>query len=290
MRERDPGSGGFGGKAGSDSGGTRQFHSSNGNGGRNGFQFNVPNNMFADFLRHSGGAGTDGELDNEELASVFGSKDKPDSAAGPSLRRPGEHHDQPRIGSPEVEVVERPLPLTLEEMFRGATKNMKIDRETYDPVTGKTSTQDRILEVPIKKGLLAGSKIKFTDVGDSREGVTQDLHFIIIDVRWLGFRSEFSATDRCPILETTRALHTRQTRSSSQGKDKYSQSLVWPGTPRPNIRWSRQDQTGRSRLQVRASQSQERGDLTVGVEIDFPTSLTPWQKAGLQRIFEDNQG
>ena len=77
---------------------------------------------------------------------------------------------------------EKPLAVTLEEMFSGTTKKLKIKRKTYDQATGKQSTQDRILEVPIKKGLKAGSKIKFSDVGDQVEGGTQDLHFVVQEV------------------------------------------------------------------------------------------------------------
>lgn len=87
-----------------------------------------------------------------------------------------------RAPQPEVTVVEKPLPVSLEELFNGTTKKMKIKRKTYDPATGKQSIQDRILEVPIKKGLKAGSKIKFSDVGDQVEGGTQDLHFVVSEV------------------------------------------------------------------------------------------------------------
>lgn len=87
-----------------------------------------------------------------------------------------------RAPTPEVTVVEKPLPVTLEELYNGTTKKMKIKRKTYDQATGKQSTQDRILEVPIKKGLKAGSKIKFSDVGDQVEGGTQDLHFLVTEV------------------------------------------------------------------------------------------------------------
>jgi DnaJ-class molecular chaperone len=87
-----------------------------------------------------------------------------------------------RAPEPEVTVVEKTLAVSLEELFNGATKKLKIKRKTYDSGTGKQSTQDRILEVPIKKGLKAGSKIKFSDVGDQVEGGTQDLHFIVSEV------------------------------------------------------------------------------------------------------------
>jgi DnaJ-class molecular chaperone len=84
-----------------------------------------------------------------------------------------------RAATPEVTTVERPLPLTLEELFKGAHKKMKIKRKAYDEVTGKRTTQDKVLEMDIKPGLKKGSKIKFKGVGDQEEGGQQDLHFII---------------------------------------------------------------------------------------------------------------
>jgi len=74
------------------------------------------------------------------------------------------------------------MPVSLEELFNGTTKKMKIKRKTYDQSTGKQNNEDRILEVPIKKGLKVGSKIKFKDVGDQVEGGTQDLHFVVQEV------------------------------------------------------------------------------------------------------------
>lgn len=72
--------------------------------------------------------------------------------------------------------------MSLEELFHGAHKKMKIKRKTFDEVSGKRSTQDKILEMDIKPGLKAGSKIKFKGVGDQEEGGSQDLHFIVTDV------------------------------------------------------------------------------------------------------------
>jgi DnaJ family protein B protein 4 len=115
----------------------------------------------------------------------FGMGGMPGGLGGGSKRRgPGASRFEGgrRAPAPEVTVVEKSLPVSLEELFNGTTKKMKIKRKTYDQATGKQSTQDRILEVPIKKGLKAGSKIKFSDVGDQVEGGTQDLHFIVSEV------------------------------------------------------------------------------------------------------------
>ena len=171
------GGGGFpfaGAGGGMPGGGARTFHFSTGGGGANGFNFSNPESIFSEFLR-GGGAGMGGG-DDDDFGGFggFGMG----GGRGPGARFSGGR----RAPEPEVTVVEKPLAVTLEELFNGTTKKLKIKRKTYDQATGKQSTQDRILEVPIKKGLKAGSKIKFSDVGDQVEGGTQDLHFVVSEV------------------------------------------------------------------------------------------------------------
>ena len=164
--------------------GAQYHYHFNGNGNSaDGFSFNTPENIFSEFLRHTGGGSMGG--DDDDLGGFgFGMGGMPGGMGGSrGGRRPGARFNGGRRApEPEVTVVEKPLAVTLEEMFSGTTKKLKIKRKTYDQATGKQSTQDRILEVPIKKGLKAGSKIKFSDVGDQVEGGTQDLHFVVQEV------------------------------------------------------------------------------------------------------------
>lgn len=162
---------------------TRTFHFSTNGGGANGFNFSNPESIFSEFLR-GGGGGSMGDDDDFGGFGGFGMGGMPGGMGGSrGGRGPGARFNGGRRApEPEVTVVEKPLAVTLEEMFSGTTKKLKIKRKTYDQATGKQSTQDRILEVPIKKGLKAGSKIKFSDVGDQVEGGTQDLHFVVQEV------------------------------------------------------------------------------------------------------------
>lgn len=164
-------------------GGARTFHFSTGGGGANGFNFSNPESIFSEFLRGGGGS-MGGDDDDFGGFGGFGMGGMPGGMGGSrGGRGPGARFSGGRRApEPEVTVVEKPLAVTLEEMFNGTTKKLKIKRKTYDQATGKQSTQDRILEVPIKKGLKAGSKIKFSDVGDQVEGGTQDLHFVVSEV------------------------------------------------------------------------------------------------------------
>jgi DnaJ homolog subfamily B member 4 len=169
-----PGGGGGGG-----GGGTRTFHfSTGGGGGANPFAFSDPDTIFSNFFRNA-------NFDEEEAPSGFGGFGNFRTSAGGSRRganRGGFEGMNGRQMTPEVTIVEKPLPVSLEEIFKGTTKKMKIKRKKFDQATGKQMAEDRILEVPIKPGLKAGSKIKFKDVGDQVEGGTQDLHFIVEEV------------------------------------------------------------------------------------------------------------
>ena len=169
---------GFGGMPGMGGSGGRSFHFSTGGpgGGSGGFSFSNPENIFADFFKQ-GGAGMG---DDDDIFAQF------TGGGGGSGR--SRHRDSPyerrrrREPTPEVTMVEKPLPVTLEEIFNGAHKKMRIKRKTYDDGSGKRKVEDKILEVDIKPGYKAGTKIKFKGVGDQEEGGTQDLHFIVQEV------------------------------------------------------------------------------------------------------------
>ncbi len=131
-----------------------------------------------------GMGGMGGGMDNDfpDMFSQFGGS----GGGRPGRTRMRSHSGmsggRPRDRTPEVTTVERPLPLTLEELFNGVKKKMKIKCKTFD-ASGKRVQSDQILEVPIKPGLKKGSKIKFNGVGDQVEGGRQDLHFIVEEVR-----------------------------------------------------------------------------------------------------------
>lgn len=172
-------------------GGTTFSFSTGGGGG--GFQPRSADDIFAEFFKSSGGGGSfgggfGGEDDIPGFGGSFGrSSGGQNPFAGSSTSMNGSRN---RGHTPEVTTVERPLPLTLEELFKGTHKKMKIQRKTFDE-NGKQARSDRILEMTIKPGLKAGSKIKFKGVGDQEEGGTQDLHFIVQEVRNAQENSKF---------------------------------------------------------------------------------------------------
>lgn len=57
-----------------------------------------------------------------------------------------------------------------------------MKRKTFDE-SGKIQREDKDLEITVKPGMKPGSKFKFKGVGDEIDGTTQDVHFIIEEVR-----------------------------------------------------------------------------------------------------------
>lgn len=166
--------GGFGGLGGMP--GRGQFHFST-SGGSGGFSFSNPENIFSEFFKQGGaGLGDDDDIfSNFTSGARGGGRGFQDMNGGGSKQR--------RAPTPEATIVERPLPVTLEELYTGTHKRMKIRRKTFDQGTNKRKVEDKILDMDIKPGYKAGTKIKFKGVGDQEEGGTQDMHFVVAEVR-----------------------------------------------------------------------------------------------------------
>ncbi|KAH7033165.1 uncharacterized protein B0I36DRAFT_240909 [Microdochium trichocladiopsis] len=268
----------FGGMPGGGGGGARTFHFSTGGGGPGGFNFSNPESIFAEFMRGSGGGG--GMGDEEDFASMFGGGMP---RAGPRSSRMRSQFGgadpfggPPRAATPEVTTVERALPLTLEELFNGTTKKMKIKRKTYDD-SGKRTTTDQVLEVPIKAGLKKGSKIKFKGVGDQEEGGKQDLHFIVEEKPHPLFVREgddLIHTVDLPLKEaltgwkrTVTTIDAKQINIEKTGPTGPGSSDTYPGLGMPI-----------------SKKPGERGNFIIKYNIIFPKTLTAQQKQQLREI------
>lgn len=158
-------------------GGARTFHFSTG-GGANGFNFRSADDIFGEFAR---GGGLGGGDDINDIFAQMAGGGRRSSRMRSSGYDGGDFQTSRREKTPEVTTVEKPLAISLEDLYSGVTKKMKIKRKLFDD-SGKRIMTDKILEIPIKPGLKKGSKIKFKGVGDQEEGGQQDLHFIVEEV------------------------------------------------------------------------------------------------------------
>ncbi|KAM3080978.1 Molecular chaperone (DnaJ superfamily), variant 4 [Clarireedia jacksonii] len=278
---------GFGSAGGMPRGKTFHFSTSSGpGGGGGGFSFSNPESIFSEFFRaQGGGAGAGGDDMNDFFGMGGGGGGIPRASPGGAGGRSrtarsqfaGAEPARPRAETPEVTTVEKPLALTLEELFKGCHKKMKIKRKTFDPQTGKRQTTDRILEMDIKPGLKKGSKIKFKGVGDQEEGGQQDLHFIIEEKPHPLYTRDGDDLIMTLDLDLKEALTGwKRTVSTIDGKNL---PLEKAGPTQPNSSDIYPD------LGMPISKKPDtRGNFIIKYNVKFPTTLTAEQKRVLREI------
>ncbi|KAK6506935.1 hypothetical protein TWF481_005393 [Arthrobotrys musiformis] len=211
-----------------------------------------------------------------------------DTVNGRSVERDGyrdSHRDSHRDrdskhgksnGKAGVSVVERKLPISLEEIFKGVQKKLLIKRKAFD-ADQKMITEEKILDIAVRAGMKAGSKFKFTGVGDEvSDGGMQDLHIILEEKPHERFTRD--GDDLITTIDIT--LKDALTGWSSHVVTIEGSAIPvsHAGPTPPN--WS----TTFPDHGMPKAKSKERGNLVVKVNIKFPTSLTTEQKEKLKEI------
>ncbi|KUI52699.1 Protein psi1 [Cytospora mali] len=280
-----PGFSGFDfGNMGGGGGGARTFHFSTNGGGPGGFSFSNPDSIFAEFMRSGGAGGGGGGGDDglDDIFSAFGGTGPRSSRSGPRMRTnfgdagPTGGGRSARQPTPEVTTVERPLPVSLEDMFKGANKKMKIKRKTFDD-TGKRTTTDQVLDVPIKAGLKKGSKIRFKGVGDQEEGGQQDLCFVVEEKSHPIYTRDGDDLIMTVDLDLKEALTGwKRTVTTIDGKQI---SLDKAGPTQPGS----QDVYPGLGMPISKKPGQ-RGNFIIKYNVKFPTTLTSEQKKILREV------
>lgn len=288
-----PGGFGFGGMPGG--GGGRTFHFSTGPGGGGGFRFSNADDIFRDFAKASGGMG----MEDDDLFSMLGGGLGGGFGGGGrgfrSRGGPTSRAQQPRRApTPEPTVVEKDLPLTLEELFSGTIKKVTTKSKAFDP-SGKRTVQEVTLEANVKPGLRTGSKIKYRGVGDQEEGGKQDVHLIVTEVsrECNACPSEYSLI----LLQKEHPLYKRQGDNLIvQVNISLKEALTgWESIVRTidgkSIRVSKPGPTQPGHEErypglgmTISKKPNERGDLIVRVNVKFPTELSSQQKQQLKEV------
>jgi len=189
-------------------------------------------------------------------------------------------HGMGRQQKRQPEPIVRPLNCTLEELYDGTAKRMKIKRKRLNR-DGTTRDEEKVLEIEVKKGWKAGTKITFPKESDEMPGeVPADIQFVIAEKPHPTFRREgnnLKYTHRLSLKQaligTTVAVKTLDDRSIRIPINKivhpgYVHKVVGEGMPL-------------------SKNPQEKGNLLIEFEIIFPTRLTEQQKATLASALDD---
>ncbi|PWA65286.1 hypothetical protein CTI12_AA336110 [Artemisia annua] len=173
--------------------------------------------------------------------------------------------------------IERNLPCTLEELYKGTTKKMKISRDIAD-VSGKTMTVEEILNINIKPGWKKGTKITFPEKGNEQPNVTPaDLVFVIDEKPHSTFTrdgNDLVVTKRITLAEALTGYTVNLTTLDGRNLTIPINNVIHPEyeevVPREGMPISK-DPT-------------KKGNLRIKFNVKFPTRLTPTQKSKIKEL------
>lgn len=250
-------------------GGSSPF--SNGGGGPNIFTFNPRNaeDVFAEFFGSSspfGGFTSMGSRNSRFQEGMMGGTEmfRSFSEAAPA---------GPRKAAP----VENKLPCSLEELYNGSTRKMKISRNIVD-ASGKSMSVEEILTIEVKPGWKKGTKITFPEKGNQQPNVVPaDLVFVIDEKPHNVYKrdgNDLVVTQKISLVEALTGGMVNLTTLDGRNLSIPITDIVNPGTEKvvPNEGMPIGKEHGR------------KGNLRVKFDIKFPTRLTAEQKAGLKRL------
>ncbi|KAI4383326.1 hypothetical protein MLD38_009176 [Melastoma candidum] len=241
------------------------------------FRFNPRNadDIFSEFFGFSspfgGMGGPGGGMRGSRFSSSFFGDDffNPyGEAGGGSMHQPA-----PRKAPP----IEKRLPCSLEELYKGTTKKMKISREIAD-MSGKTIPVEEILTIDVKPGWKKGTKITFPEKGNEQPNlIPSDLVFIIDEKPHNVFTRDGNDLIVAKAVPLAEALSgTTVNVSTLDGR-----TLTIPIN---NIIHPNYEEVVRGEGMPLQKDPSKRGNLRIKFDVKFPRRLSTDQKAGIKNL------
>ncbi|EIW57283.1 DnaJ-domain-containing protein [Trametes versicolor FP-101664 SS1] len=289
-----PGGGGFSGFNGFPGAQTFSFSTGPGgsfsSGGPGGFSPTDPNKIFEQIFGMGGlggGMGGFGGGGRTRVSSMFAQDDDDDMSGNFFGGMPGgmprggrASPRQPRApASPsQPSEITRPLKVSLEDLYSGATKHLKVGRRLLNG-----GTEEKVLEIQISPGWKSGTKIRFPRAGNEQpHGEAQDLVFVVEEKpheRFTREGNDLIARVSIPLVDALTGAGGKQIVEHLDGRKiqvpvpfgivKPGQETTLPGEGMP----IRKD-----------GSAKKKGDLIVKWDVVFPERLTPAQKEGIRKV------
>jgi DnaJ family protein B protein 4 len=178
--------------------------------------------------------------------------------------------------------VEIPFPLTLEELYQGTTKHLKIKRRITDAISNKSMSIEETLEVDVKPGWREGTRITFEGKGDELPGrPPQDLVFVVKQKPHNVFTREgdnLMVHDTVDIATALGGGVVEVPALDGRNVGLRIDQVIHPGS----VHVVTGDGMPRSKATTSLS---SRGDLHIKFDVKFPSKvLSPLEKAQLQAL------
>ncbi|KAL1357246.1 hypothetical protein HN51_009194 [Arachis hypogaea] len=173
--------------------------------------------------------------------------------------------------------VENVLPCSLEELYKGIKKKMKISRTVCDTF-GKFRNVEEILTIEIKPGWKKGTKVTFPEKGNQEPGVIPaDLVFVIDEKPHILYRrdgNDLVIHQEISLLEALTGKTLDLTTLDGRSLMIPLTDIIKPGAEVvvPNEGMPISKEPGK------------KGNLRIKLDVKYPSRLTPEQKSDLRRV------
>ncbi|OIT05705.1 PREDICTED: dnaJ homolog subfamily B member 1-like [Nicotiana attenuata] len=173
--------------------------------------------------------------------------------------------------------VENKLPCSLEELFKGSKRKMKISRIVLD-VTGKPTTIEEVLAIHIKPGWKKGTKITFPEKGNHETGAAPgDLIFVIDEKPHDVFKrdgNDLVINQKISLVDALAGKIINLTTLDGRELTIPITDVVKPG----------HEQIIADEGMPISKEPGKRGNLRIKFEVKFPSRLSSDQKSDIRRV------
>ena len=221
--------------------------------------------------RRAGGGGMPGGF-----ASMFGGGGMPGGGMG------GMGAEEPSAAKDS----EKQLPCSLEDLYTGATKKLKVGKRLAN---GKT--EEKVLQIEVKKGWKKGTKVRFAGAGNEiAPGRSQDLVFIIAEKPHPRFTRENDDLHIKLPLPLVDALDPPK--AGSAGSKRNIQTLdgrtidvplPQPGLGKTTISPGRTTRIANEGMPISKTDGKRKGDLVVTWDLQIPDKLNDSQRQAVRQ-------
>ncbi|KAJ9474494.1 Protein SIS1 [Pseudozyma hubeiensis] len=183
--------------------------------------------------------------------------------------------------------VEKQLPLSLQDLYTGTTKRLKVGRKL-----ASGGSEEKVLTVEVKPGWKKGTKIRFSGAGhEVSPGSFQDVVFIVDEKPHAHFRRDGDDLRVTIPLKLIDALDppkpgTPGSRKQVETLDarKIDIPIPQPAPGKSCITPGKTTRLANEGMPISKTGGKRKGDLVVEWSVELPENLTNAQREGLRKV------
>ncbi|KAI3467412.1 hypothetical protein Pfo_024075 [Paulownia fortunei] len=173
--------------------------------------------------------------------------------------------------------MESKLPCSLEELYKGSRRKMKISRIVLDD-SGKPGTVEEVLAIHIKPGWKKGTKITFPEKGNHEPGAAPgDLIFVVDEKPHPIFKrdgNDLIISQKISLLDALTGKTLNITTLDGRDLPLTVSDVIKPG----------QEMVIENEGMPISKEPGKNGNLRIKFDVKFPSRLTAEQKSDLRRV------